>query len=158
MSHFSTLVILPLGTKEEDIDSTIENLLAPYDENMEVPEYERPCWCVEHPQPEGCLDCHGSEIEKTTYNTLSKWDWYKIGGRWDNALEGSNVQKIREFPEGTLKCYALVTPTGEWHARAKMGWFGVSSNEQEDDKWQAEYYEILSAFPSNLAVIVDCHI
>jgi hypothetical protein len=38
MSHFFTLVIPG--------DKTVEELLEPYDENIEVEEYDRPCWCV----------------------------------------------------------------------------------------------------------------
>jgi hypothetical protein len=29
-----------------------------------------------------CEDCKGSGIRQSTYNPDSKWDWYKIGGRW----------------------------------------------------------------------------
>lgn len=43
MSHFYTLVILPDGKFDE---SAVGRLLAPYDENLEVPEYDRRCGCV----------------------------------------------------------------------------------------------------------------
>jgi len=44
MSHFTTLVLLqnPNG----DIESEISEALAPFDENLEVPEYQADCHCI----------------------------------------------------------------------------------------------------------------
>ena len=63
MSHFTVAV----ATKKNSIEE-VEKLLAPYSVNIEVEPY---------------LDEDGDE---TTYNPNSKWDWYEIGGRWDNYL------------------------------------------------------------------------
>lgn len=63
MSHFTVAV----ATKKNSIEE-VEKLLAPYSENLEVEPY---------------LDEDGDE---TTYNPNSKWDWYEIGGRWNNHL------------------------------------------------------------------------
>lgn len=41
MSHFTVMVISPDGTVEES-----EQLLAPFSEHLEVPPYEKPCWCI----------------------------------------------------------------------------------------------------------------
>lgn len=44
MSHFTTLVLLKsLG---EDVEAQVGEILAPYDENIEVEEYERDCHCI----------------------------------------------------------------------------------------------------------------
>ena len=69
MSHYLVRVVV------NDI-SEVDDILAPYDEALEVEPY---------------TDENG---ETTTYNPNSKWDWYCIGGRWDN---GSNVIQIRDF-------------------------------------------------------------
>ena len=45
MSHFSVSVILPRLDANE-MDAEIERLLEPYNEGLEVPEYDRECWCV----------------------------------------------------------------------------------------------------------------
>ena len=78
MSHFTVAV----ATKKNSIDE-VEKLLAPYDENIEVEPY---------------LDEDGDE---TTYNPNSKWDWYQIGGRWNNSLvvdrNNDDVYDEREF-------------------------------------------------------------
>lgn len=44
MSHFATLVLI--DRKELDVKAAVERLLAPYDEDIEVPAYQRECWCV----------------------------------------------------------------------------------------------------------------
>ena len=44
MSHFFTLVIV--DDDGTDIRSQVENLLSPYDENIDVSPYERECSCI----------------------------------------------------------------------------------------------------------------
>lgn len=43
MSHFYVMAIVPQG---DDYESKIAPLMAKYDENRDVPEYEKPCYCV----------------------------------------------------------------------------------------------------------------
>jgi hypothetical protein len=69
MSHYLVGVVV------NDI-SEVDDILAPYDENMEVEPY---------------TDDDG---ETTTYNPKSKWDWYSIGGRWN---DGKNIIQIKDF-------------------------------------------------------------
>lgn len=57
MTHFLTLVLVD---KKDNIDETVERLLAPYDENNE--------W----------------------FKDGSRWDWWVIGGRFTGALTGYN--------------------------------------------------------------------
>ena len=44
MSHFLTLVLVPNGI--ENVKLAVEYLLEPYNEELEVDEYQRPCGCV----------------------------------------------------------------------------------------------------------------
>lgn len=44
MSHFFTLVLVPNGT--EDVEWAVENLLAPFDENLEIDDYQTQCFCI----------------------------------------------------------------------------------------------------------------
>lgn len=44
MSHFFALVLVPDGV--EDVEEAVENLLEPYDENLEVDQYHKQCLCV----------------------------------------------------------------------------------------------------------------
>jgi hypothetical protein len=45
MSHFYTMVLIP---NTVDVESAVDNLLAPYSENPKVKAYQETCWCVEH--------------------------------------------------------------------------------------------------------------
>lgn len=57
--------------------------------------------------------------------------------------------------------YAVLKPDGTWLAPGEMGWFGVSSAEEEDEKkWDKEYVNLLNeAIEKNYyLVLVDCHI
>lgn len=104
----------------------------------------------------------------STYNPKSKWDWFQIGGRWPGKLYpdavtyprdslGGNVRKVSELPSD-LTLWALVTDDGEWHESGRMGWWGMSSDDKDPDKWDAERSELLSAHRDHLLVVVDCHI
>ena len=100
MSHYAVLVI-----HREDQD--VEELLAPYNENLEVEPYLK----YKHDEALKMLrDEYGYKEEDiddallesfvkeyssyslkdgdvyTTYNPNSKWDWYSIGGRFDGEL------------------------------------------------------------------------
>src|SRR5438094_982686 len=44
MSHFSTVVILPKDYTGE-LETMVEEMLEPFDENTEVEEYDRECYC-----------------------------------------------------------------------------------------------------------------
>ena len=54
--------------------------------------------------------------------------------------------------------YALVTPDGEWHERAKMGWWGCSSSMMRPEEWKGKAAGILAAHTACWAVACDCHI
>lgn len=57
--------------------------------------------------------------------------------------------------------YAVVTPDGEWHAPGNMGWFGVSTESDDEYRdWYEHYKErfIDTADPNWILTIVDCHI
>ena len=63
MSHFCVAV----ATKTKNIKE-IERILNPYYEGLEVEPYK------------------DEDGEETTYNPNSKWDWYEIGGRYNNTI------------------------------------------------------------------------
>lgn len=95
----------------------------------------------------------------STYNPKSKWDWYQIGGRWRGGIPGDKV-KMSEVDIDTIDTpYAFVTTDGEWVERGKMGWFGISSNEMNEDEWDAKFREYLKTLDKDIILtLVDCHI
>jgi len=77
-----------------------------------------------------------------------------------------NIEKFLIDKETFLKIsadsafvtYALVKD-GEWHQRGEMGWFGMSSNEKENDVWNSEFHKIIDSLPDDtILTLVDCHI
>ena len=116
MSHYLVGVIV------NDI-SEVDNILAPYDENMEVEPY---------------IDTDG---ETTTYNPNSKWDWYSIGGSFS---DGEDVIQINDF-----KIYDdLDDDTIALHKKAWDSFEGKCELSEEDTKaifgnfrmWNDKYY------------------
>lgn len=120
----------------------------------------------------------------STYNPRSRWDWYTIGGRWNGDLhvkDGVHVATPRGRPaagaeahtgggvnfvervsdldlDKTPVTFAVLTPDGEWHERGHMGWFGLVSDEQNHDKWAAQWRALVGAHPDESAFLVDVHI
>lgn len=170
----------------------------------------------------GTLDIAPEDLDEdgnmhSTYNPDSKWDWYAIGGRfneaiklkngeyvseamiseidfspnegdyeyaarlWELIVEKAELKKDEEMPfsiynaewlkerYGTKECYAeaaasfstyaIVTPDGEWHEPAPMGWFGVSGATANEEKtWQNNFFDFVMQYKDYYMTIVDCHI
>jgi hypothetical protein len=129
-----------------------------------------------------CEDCHGTGTCESTYNPLSKWDWYSIGGRWDGDVIGDPQRDERgfNFPDeyrqlghnlsraGVLlelvktdpenAPFAIVGPDGTWLEKGKMGWFGVVSGRKDKDEWTETVISALEAAPDAIVVGCDLHI
>ena len=92
-----THALLAIITKDYPTEDKIEELMHPYDENLEVPEY---------------LDEEG---ETTTYNPKSKWDWYNVC-RWNpETVESDGVRYYSESPytEVAIKVENLIDKTNK---------------------------------------------
>jgi len=84
-------------------------------------------------------------------------DWYKKEHyieRYDSKEEYAKL--TNEF--GT---YAVITPDGIWHSKGDMGWWGCSSETNEEaKKWNKSFKEtfIDNVDPEWTLTVVDCHI
>lgn len=215
MSHFITLVF----TKENG--RTVEELLAPYDENIvyapyvlytreqaiakirkEIEDYKNGPYTEYVSSPKKYEESHPNaehinylknkfpkKLEWTddecyedmkgrfdedmiklngdllsTYNPNSKWDWYTIGGRWNNYLKTLSVETTNEDYASEIDWkdiipFAFVTPIGEWHERGEMGWWACVSNGKNIEDWKSEFKEFLDNLDEDTIVtVVDCHI
>jgi hypothetical protein len=56
------------------------------------------------PDPE-CETCHGSGIEKATFNPRGYWDWYVVGGRWTNFFGGDSEYDPLQDPRNWEVCW-----------------------------------------------------
>lgn len=137
MSHSTVLVIVESASNEADAIKQAEEMLDPFNENMEVEPYANEEVSFEdfkkvfydksafpnevmlhrfsHPNPKDAevlrkelyLEDIRIEDEKyvsySTYNPKSRWDWYQLGGRWENMLPskskkgGVNVLQKRDL-------------------------------------------------------------
>lgn len=116
-------------------------------------------------------------------STNPKWDFWRIGGRWDGVIQGLDRSSEDGFNFGgksekakfnTMKVadllkmdretlfdrfpFAFLTPEGEWVERGEMGWFGVVRNEKDLDDWRCKLFVRLQSYQDCLAVSCDCHI
>ena len=154
----------------------------------------------------------------STYNPHSKWDWYVVGGRWEQvyrerqgepiaallaSLKATKAAKANPSQVAELKraeaevervrnrvasgdaeysqihdaldklyaCeaygtghapYSIVVPKEadwEWIERGQMGWWGMSSGDQDDDAWLDSVITVLEAqAEGSRLVYVDFHI
>lgn len=108
-------------------------------------------------------------MDKEEYKRSLEW--------WKTHIDNGNTEDMIVKPEyyqrlyrdaetyarfsSTFNTYAVVTPDGEWHAPGEVGYFGVSSeSEDEAREWYEKYEErfIKGADPDWYLTIVDCHI
>lgn len=124
MSHYTVGIIIKKENLKDPsyLDFCVEKALEPFDENLDVSPYEisetskerLQQWyehCMENEEKQISLiefaenrgyTIKGKDIICTTYNPNSKWDWYEIGGRWNNSIplkngEHVNLGKIKDI-------------------------------------------------------------
>lgn len=101
----------------------------------------------------------------TTDNPNSKWDWYQLGGRYSGDIKTKNGLETDKTTVGdidfdnTVTPYAFVTTGGEWVERGQMGWFGLSSNDKDEDDWDKQFRDYVKSLGSDVRMtLIDCHI
>jgi len=69
-------------------------------------------------------------------------------------------QTVEEFAEEEAKVFTFaVVKDGKWYQKGDMGWWGMTSNEKDDDKWIKEWNKlVMSLPPDTLLTMYDCHI
>ncbi len=98
------------------------------------------------------------------YNPNAKWDWYELGGRWENYLPLKNGEHANEAVWDEIDIVKLRTPFailkhGEWHEKGEMGWWGMTKNEKADNDWDKEVNNLIADIaPDTPVYIYDCHI
>lgn len=132
-----------------------------------------------------CPRCGGAGERTTTYNPNSKWDWWRIGGRWDGVIKGLDVAEERRDDERDINLaplneqpennrarlgdllsgdellftpFAVLTPDGAWHDPGQMGWWGIVTNAATAADWEATVRLIYQRYANHTGIVVDCHI
>lgn len=164
MTHYTVVVF--------DDEENVDDLLEPYDENLEVDWYKRETvsdydisrftehYLEEYPEQKGLSleelyalhgeHWHGSgEFWKFTPKGVESWSNYNPKSKYDYYTVVSN--KLPKFVP-----FAFVTPDGEWHSKGKMGWWAISWDEMPDDEWEQIYLDAKEKYKKHC--VLDCHI
>lgn len=149
MSHYTVGVVVPKFIDEDFIETYVDKVLAPFDENLEVEPYiaytrdelmQRYEQYTERMNKEGKdnivtyeefsdnyagfgNDDEGNAI--SCYNPNSKWDWYVIGGRWDGLIETKEAKELN-------------------YARIKDILFKKEFSETEVENFKKQYNKLIS--------------
>lgn len=76
------------------------------------------------------------------------------------VLETGNYEKIADWiaDAPAISAYAMIAD-GEWIGRGEMGWFGISSGDEDESVWQQRVEDAIRSLPDDhYLAMVDCHI
>jgi len=100
MSHFFTVVLVPKDTV--DIEAKVEEILSPFDENIEVEEYDKKCWCVNRKAHDA--GWKAAENKFGPFGDLRKSFWDKVESQISKDLDRNSKEywEIRDKIADTL--------------------------------------------------------
>lgn len=104
-----------------------------------------------------------ADITSSTNPEAGKADRAYVDERAARAGQWQDVARKMDIDFGHPDLYpatfAVLTPDGIWHEKGRMGWFGMSSGDKEQDAWNAEYRALVDAAADNAwFVLIDYHI
>jgi hypothetical protein len=83
------------------------------------------------------------------------------------VVDGKDIMAPTLVPE-TMEEYTsrvkmpatfAVLKDGKWYERGNMGWWGIVSDEKDEDSWEEEWKKLMDSLPDDTLVSVyDCHI
>lgn len=83
-----------------------------------------------------------------------------FGILWDNehVLLMDHEAYVDRARRKAIQTFAVVMD-GKWYQRAEMGWWGMTTDEMDEDEWEAQYAALLEDIPDHtMLTVVDCHI
>ena len=145
----------------------VDDLLRPYDEDNEEyfefdydPDYCYPIDEITQDEAEenGMVCDETGEYYGHYYNTQGKYDYYDIGGRWEDILplkdgEYTNSAKISDIDIDNVEPPAhYITPDGIWHDNGMM----ILKPADEDQVIEFRNY-LRTLHPNTMITVVDIH-
>lgn len=103
------------------------------------------------------LKVEGQAPQNEEEKEALKWDWYK-------PEYYKNTYKDKETYadcEATFNTYAIIDKSGKWIAKGEMGWWGISTSEENQEVDFIKNYKknvFDNAGDNDYITIVDCHI
>jgi hypothetical protein len=130
-----------------------------YNENVEK-------FVAKHRPLKSCKVCDGTGKETVTYNPDGKFDWYRVGGRWDGEIQDrdyvdlgtedhyseahekikNNILSVKRLIEKKEIPYSLIVDN-QWHDRY----------EKPDADWNKQVMALYKSHPTYVAVGIDYH-
>lgn len=117
------------------------------------------------------LDADQARKKDIDFETMERFHTFEAEQNWLKAQSEKDDTKFwlydikkDETKEQYIKRNSrfstfAVLKEGEWFEKGEMGWWGMVSNEQDEDKWQEEFNKLVDSLPDDiLLTIVDCHI
>ncbi len=110
-----------------------------------------------------CNYCAVGRTEDGSFSLEGTGRALKWNSEWADPPEGGNVAPVKGLQLPGMP-FAVVTPDGKWHERARMGWFGATvededaNGEKPEVLWEAAVKALLEQWPDSVAVVVDCHV
>lgn len=146
MSHFVTFVLIPKDTQTDQIERTVALLLEPFNENREVPEYDRACYCVGSKARQDIRDRRGQNFPieelRARYREAAEgrcgidFDYSKEGERlWKRICAQSNQWTISEEKRLAVElkepnpeceeCHGSGTLKSNYNKQSKWDWWSI---------------------------------
>ena len=70
----------------------------------------------------------------------------------------SKEEYIKKAGNSAFNTYAVIND-GKWYQRGEMGWWGMATNEKDEDDWALEFTKLIDGLPDDtLLSVYDCHI
>lgn len=171
-----------VGIVEANSVEEIDDILAPYSEDLEIPEYKIFPTDEEikkflqyytgnqfNPNLAFYIYLYGKNwddwilnedlkpIKLSTDNPKAKYDWYEVGGRWGNLVTENSclAKEVKDFFSEYNYLPSVYVNKEEWFEEEKFGWFGISIEIKENKGIVARKLEENS---EEKVFIVDFHI
>lgn len=149
--------------KKGDIDIEAMRVLAgekaakDYDEfHAKVNGREWPVWediVAKHKDGDGIEKARDEYWNHPVIVDIKEWAFGDI-----RVYRKTRDEFIKASMDNALVTYALVKD-GKWYERGKMGWWGISFDEKDNDVWVREFNSLINSVPDDtLLTLVDCHI
>jgi len=131
---------------------------------------------MKDPDP-NCRVCKGGGTEKQTHNPEGRWDWYRIGGRWDGVVKkverpsednGFNfAPEHQQLEHNSILCsealktwdvledtpYSILTSAGEWMEKPMEAY----DDDTVLEAWRMKVHNFLKDHPDHILVGLDYH-
>lgn len=125
MSHSTLGIILPLNTL--DVEAEVSRMLAPFCEELQVPEYDKPCYCIGSIARNAAFKQAVKLYGENPYQTVSKEAWQKWHDQFVPAMDAA----FEAHPDHLLpapdceNCLGTGTYKSTYNPKSKWDWYTI---------------------------------